>query len=56
MTKEHQGTAASLVSTTVKYSILLALAPGIADSAEMKFKDGGGRQFALLADYRAAIC
>lgn len=49
VTEEHQGTAASLVVTTVNYSISLAL--GIAGSAEVGLNEGGE---SLLAGYRAA--
>lgn len=49
MAKEHQGTAASLVVTTVNYSISLAL--GIAGSVELAAR--GGRDD-VLAGYRGA--
>lgn len=49
MAKEHQGTAASLVVTTVNYSISLAL--GIAGSVELAAR--GGRND-VLAGYRGA--
>lgn len=48
LAKEHQGVAASLVVTTVNYSISVAL--GIAGSAEAGFSAGGQR---VLAGYRA---
>jgi MFS family permease len=49
MAKEHQGTAASLVVTTVNYSISLAL--GIAGSVELGAR---GRRGDLLDGYRGA--
>ncbi|KAK2610330.1 hypothetical protein N8I77_003773 [Diaporthe amygdali] len=49
MAKEHQGTAASLVVTTVNYSISLAL--GIAGSVEVAAR---GRRDDVLAGYRGA--
>ncbi|KAL1848145.1 hypothetical protein Daus18300_013706 [Diaporthe australafricana] len=49
MAKEHQGTAASLVVTTVNYSISLAL--GIAGSVELAARR---RRDDLLAGYRGA--
>lgn len=49
MAKEHQGTAASLVVTTVNYSISLAL--GIAGSVEVAAR---GRRSDVLAGYRGA--
>ncbi|KAK7700513.1 hypothetical protein SLS64_010910 [Diaporthe eres] len=49
MAKEHQGTAASLVVTTVNYSISLAL--GIAGSVELAARRGRND---VLAGYRGA--
>lgn len=49
MAKEHQGTAASLVVTTVNYSISLAL--GIAGSVELAARRGRDD---VLAGYRGA--
>jgi len=49
VSKEHQGIAASLVVTTVNYSISLAL--GIAGTVETHTNNGG---LDLLAGFRAA--
>ena len=50
VSREHQGIAASLVVTTVNYSISLAL--GIAGTIEAHIVSGGGD---VLAGYRAAM-
>ncbi|KAK3984033.1 putative drug resistance protein [Cladorrhinum sp. PSN332] len=49
VSKEHQGIAASLVVTTVNYSISIAL--GIAGTIEVHTNDGG---YDILKGYRAA--
>ncbi|CAF3562425.1 unnamed protein product [Fusarium graminearum] len=51
--KEHQGIAASLVSTIVNYSISLGL--GFAATVEVNINKGGESQADLLKGYRAAF-
>lgn len=49
MAKEHQGVAASLINTSINYSISLAL--GVAGTVENHVDDGGNN---VLKGYRGA--